>query len=79
LFAAGGREVTGPFLEALTDLRQDDALVLEAGGGGRLVLITGETAAPGRLGRAFSSVVVLTLGPGAGAEQALRRWNEAYR
>jgi uncharacterized protein (DUF58 family) len=79
LFTAGGREITGHFLEALTDVRQDEATILEAGGGGRLVLITGETAAPPRLGRTFSSVVVLTLGGGVGAEQALRRWNETRR
>jgi hypothetical protein len=43
------------------------------------VLITGEPVAPARVGTAFSSVVVLSLGGGVGAEQALRRWNEAYR
>lgn len=79
LFTAGGREVTHHVLDALTDVRQDDAGTLVAGGGGRLVLITGEPAVPARLGRTFSSVVLLTMGPGVGAEQALRRWNEAYR
>jgi uncharacterized protein (DUF58 family) len=79
LFTAGGREVPDHVLEALIDVRQDDARTLAADGGGRLVLITGESAAPARLGRTFSSVVVLSLGHGVGAEQALRRWNEAYR
>jgi uncharacterized protein (DUF58 family) len=78
LFTAGGHEVAHHLLEALTDVRQDDAETLVADGGGRLVLITGEPAAPARLSRRFSSVVVLTMGHGVGAEQALRRWNEAY-
>jgi uncharacterized protein (DUF58 family) len=78
LFTAGG-EVTGHLLEALTDVRQGDGGTPAADGGGRLVLITGESAAPARPGPAFSSVVVLALGPGVGAEQALRGWNEAYR
>lgn len=80
LFTAGGRAVAEHFLDALAEVRQDDARTLVAdGGGGRLVLITGEPVAPARVGTAFSSVVVLSLGGGVGAEQALRRWNEAYR
>lgn len=80
LFTGGGREVPDHLLEALVEVRQDDTGTLTAGGaGGRLALITGEAVAPAALGRAFGSVVVLTLGRGVGAEQAVRRWNEAYR
>ncbi|WP_250034079.1 DUF58 domain-containing protein [Paractinoplanes maris] len=79
LVTADGREPAGHFLEVLAGVRQGGAGTLAARGGGRLVLITGEPRAPAALGRAFDSVVVLALGRGAGAEQALRVWNEAHR
>jgi uncharacterized protein (DUF58 family) len=80
LFGAGGRELLGHFLDALAEVRQDDTETLVADGtGGRLVLITGGSPSPPGLGRTFTSVVVLGLGPGAGAEDGLRRWNEMYR
>jgi uncharacterized protein (DUF58 family) len=75
LFIAGGREVAEPFLEALVEVRQDDARTPAADGvGGRLVLITGESAAP-----AVGGAVVLSLGRGVGAAEALRHWNEERR
>ncbi|MEV4348286.1 DUF58 domain-containing protein [Actinoplanes sp. NPDC049596] len=80
LFTAGGHEVPEHPLEALVELRQDDERTLAAGAtGGRLVLITGGATAPARLGPPFSDVVVVALGGGVGAEQALRRWNEGHR
>ncbi|MCM4081116.1 DUF58 domain-containing protein [Paractinoplanes hotanensis] len=79
LVTADGRELAGPFLEVLAAVRPDGTGPLTAHGGGRLALITGEPGAPAALGRAFDSLVVLALGPGVGAEQALRVWNEAHR
>ncbi|MEU4221700.1 DUF58 domain-containing protein [Actinoplanes sp. NPDC026623] len=71
LLTADGREMP---LEALVDLGQDDSGTLTAATGGRLVLITGTAVAA-----AFTDVEVLMLGDGVGVEEALRRWNEAYR